>query len=79
MLLPVLGTITIPLDKAENSKAENPGLSVTNVPGAVVAAPIGGRLVGRYISAERLATAVQIAAAARIAARIVSNARQSSG
>jgi len=29
--------------------------------------------------AERLATAIQIAAAARIAARIVSSARQSSG
>jgi septal ring factor EnvC (AmiA/AmiB activator) len=45
VLLPVLGTITIPLDKAENSKPEGPGLNVTNVPGAAVVAPFDGKVV----------------------------------
>jgi septal ring factor EnvC (AmiA/AmiB activator) len=45
VLLPVFGTIMIPLDKAENSKPESPGFNVTNVPGALVVAPFDGKVV----------------------------------
>ena len=45
VLLPVLGTIMIPLDKAEDSKPESPGLTVTNAPSAVVVAPFDGKIV----------------------------------
>jgi septal ring factor EnvC (AmiA/AmiB activator) len=45
VLLPVLGTIIIPLDKAENSKPESPGLKVANAPGALVVAPFDGKVV----------------------------------
>jgi septal ring factor EnvC (AmiA/AmiB activator) len=45
VLLPVSGTITLPLDKSENSKPDGPGLSVKNVPGAVVVAPFDGKVV----------------------------------
>jgi septal ring factor EnvC (AmiA/AmiB activator) len=45
VLLPVFGTIMIPLDKAEDSKPESPGLKVTNVSGAVVVAPFDGKVV----------------------------------
>jgi murein hydrolase activator len=45
VLLPVLGTITIPLDKGQDSKPQSPGLTVTNVPGALVVAPFDGKIV----------------------------------
>ena len=45
MLLPVSGSVTVPLDKAENSKTQSQGLNVTNVPGALVVAPFDGKVV----------------------------------
>jgi septal ring factor EnvC (AmiA/AmiB activator) len=45
VLLPVVGTVMIPLDKAEDSKPESPGLTVTNVPGALAVAPFDGKVV----------------------------------
>src|SRR5205085_3378102 len=45
VLLPVSGPVMVPRDKPEDSKGFSQGLTVTNPPGAVVAAPFDGKIV----------------------------------
>ena len=45
MLLPVSGTVMVPLDKPADSKALSRGLTVTSLPGAVVVTPFDGKIV----------------------------------